>query len=168
MSDSLLDTLQSEEEYRPAHPKPEKRERSKPKRIGPKSGNESTALEDTADGLLYRLLLRRANHRCEAVGLGVGPDGELIRCGGRLDPAHGWSRRHHGVRWAAANVWLLCRNHHDFYTARSVAWRAFRILKLGMSLYERVKELANATWRGDVREVIAELRAGRTQLERAA
>lgn len=161
-------SLHRDEEYRPKFAKPVPPERKERNRINPRSEKESSQLEDVADRLFYRLLLRRQNATCEAVGYGEYADGEPVKCRGRLDPAHGWSRRHHGTRWAHAGVHLLCRAHHDWFSARPGEWLRWRVQTLGVWLFEAVQRQAEATWRGSVQEVIDNLRRGVTQLERIA
>lgn len=159
-------TREDEPDYRPAHPKPAKTPRAQAQQIQAKGQSESSRLEDVADRLFYRELLKRHNATCEASGEGADPDGSPVRCRGRLDPAHGFSRRHHSTRWAHAGVHLLCRAHHDWFQARPSEWYRWRVSKLGVWLFEAVQRLANTTWRGSLADVVADLRVGRTQLER--
>lgn len=103
--------------------------------------------------------------------------GKCLNCGstGRLQCAHGFSRRYRSVRWDPRNAFCLCQGCHMFYTHRPLEWDEWLLERWGPELYAELRSLALSTIKVDLdavrQELVAEtLRRGITanQLPKAA
>lgn len=168
MTDQLL-AIGDDDEPRLMLPKPVPREKSRPKYISAKGQSESSQLEDLADRLFKKLLMKLANGKCETSDLvAYYEDGSPLKCGGALEVSHGVKRWYRATRWAAANSWIQCNACHRFMERRQGLWRRWRVAQIGAWRVEDVERLAQPTWKGDINEVIENLRRGVSQLERVA
>lgn len=160
-------------------PKPTRTLPAERHRIATVSKRPSARDRAIADRLCAAIVKTRALNRCEASGLVVEypyyAAGEMVvitiqRCSRGLDWAHGWGRGIFTLRWAHANSFALCRNHHIAFEAHKAQWREVRRAILGAELYDRMEVLAKqpGRFKVDMAWVLAELRAGRTQAERVA
>lgn len=146
-----------------AFPKPTRRLPSERKRVAKASKRPSALDKAMADWLCAALVKQRAGNRCEAKGYAD------IACSRTLDWAHGWPRRYYTVRWAHANTWCICRAHHQLFTIHWPRWIIWRRDHLGIEPFQHVNALVNGgrRQRVDMAHVLAELRAGRTQVDRS-
>ena len=85
---------------------------------------------------------------------------ECRKCGrtDELDVAHILSRDIHQIRWSEENAFLLCREHHRFYTDNPNAWRAFVKEEIGEWAYDNLKHRENKYLYLDYDEIYARLK----------
>lgn len=112
--------------------------------------------KQTADKLFSELV--RMNGRC-------------LICGtrdGRLECAHGFSRRYLAIRWDRRNAFCLCARCHRHYTGRPLEWDDWLLKRWGEALYNELRSLALEGARPDYDSLLPALRAELTEAKRQA
>lgn len=101
----------------------------------------------------------RSRGACEIDGCGQTWD---IQC------AHGFSRGYRATRWDERQCFCLCRGHHLYFTHRPIEWDDWMRARLGVELYDEIRDLALHGRNPKLPDVLARLRERARELEIAA
>ena len=131
-----------------AAPKPTKRDKSKPKPI--KRGKPPARVRQTKAGKAKHAADRKwaegvkAKGSCAALGMFLGASyGTHIGCGGGpIDAAHILRRGYLATRHDVRNGLPLCRDIHEYYTKRPLAFERFCRELIGDALYDELRAKA--------------------------
>lgn len=138
-------------------PKPPKRERKPRTRLRRKRKGTPAALAREADRL-WSLIVRRWDS-CESAETALSTGD----CSGRMQAAHGFSRRYRNTRWLPLNGFCLCAAHHVYFTHRPIEWDNWLREVWGQTTYNELRLLALRTTPPDVAEALEKLRAEAAQ-----
>lgn len=103
-------------------------------------------LIDECDSLFGKRI--RARGHCELNSLPRSVkdlDIKFPACKGVLQCCHGFSRRHHTIRWNEMNSWSGCAAHHYFYTNHPDLWRDWLADRWGLAFYGVMQGMAYQT-----------------------
>jgi len=127
----------------------DKQEKARGQKKRAARATSKTALTKKLDSLCRQLVYRRGS--CEAKGhIGV-------ECKGRMEWAHGISRKHRILRWEPDSHWLLCSAHHLAFTHDPILWSRF--VELWPERAALIERLRNVRWDRDHDAVLARLTA---------
>lgn len=99
---------------------------------------------------IWRRIIRERDGRCQ---MWADPAG----CGGSLEAAHLFPRRHRSVRWDPRNGVLLCAFHHEAFDANDYLKFRWAEERLGPDAMADLSERRNVRWDRDYDRVLRDL-----------
>lgn len=161
------------------HPKPSARPKRQPKRLqrrpAHKTARKAARVRKKTDrhcivqrcmGMRYPglgLCRKHATAKADELwGRLIRKDGceidhaKYLRCGGRIEACHGFSRGYRAIRWSLLNGWSGCAAVNYFADTHPLQWDQWLRDQWGMDVYEQMRQAALNGREPDLAEVIGD------------